>query len=833
MLIPFFSAHTSGQIDLVESDVSKAAMKKHMVSGFGQFHTNEADPSKPNKRLTPYATIDLNGIRGLVDNPQEVGKENAQWFIPSRTQSRNFKTQEKEGEFIMLVADLDQDPKPIADVKRSLQNDILGIDCNFEVYTSRSATVIKPKARVLIPLIKPLSHAEWKLCQEILNDELLAYGFTPDRASERAAQLCYLPNRGEHYEAQHEREGVLLDPEMAWGEKLRIKRQALADQAKALEASRQAAQDRREVINATIAAGGDRSLIDAFNEAYSVGDILIKAGYEQRGNTFRHPASESGSYSATVKDDRVHTFSTTDPLFTDGLGAHDAFSAFEVLYHDGIQSAAMKDAGDNWLKIESESWNKVSQREYMQKKTHTSLSDFADVDPKTGEVVVAINLPFGCEQSLADKFAIESYGKFRWSPGMDWMVNLNTHWEHDVLLTRFNLAKNVCKLVADTLNQPRLAAKICSASTVNAVIALARSSVSIATPVKKWDCHPLLLNTPDEVIDLETGLAVSREGLLFTQVTGVAPKRLPTPIWDQFINEIFNGDLAMIEFIQRMGGYALTGSIKEQKLFFLWGSGANGKSVFLDVMRNLGGLYSYNLPSEALMSLRNEGHPTMFAALQGKRLAISSEIDESAHWAESRIKSMTGDETLTSRRMKQDFFTFNITHKHFIAGNFKPRLKGDDFAIVRRLVLVPFTQRFEGDRRDKNLSEKLKKEYAGILYWFIDGARKWAESGLAIPRVVTEASNEYMAEQNDLKLWLDECCEQSPNLRQGVNHLYQSFSVWKQSNGEHAPSVKSFSQRLERIHKKTRTRSGVSFEGIKVRLFEDFLDEGDAAVCSL
>ena len=833
MLIPSFSAYPSRCIDQVESDAPKAALQKHMVSGFGQFHTNEADPSKPNKKLTPYATIDLKDLRALVDNPQVVVKEKAQWFIPSRTQSRSFKIQETDGEYLLLVADLDEDPKPIADVKRSLQIDILGIDCNFEVYTSRSATVIKPKARVLIPLIKPLSHAEWKLCQEILNDELLAYGFTPDRASERAAQLCYLPNRGEHYEAHHERDGIMFDPEQAWGEKLKSKRQALADQTKELEACRQSAQDRREVINATRAAGGDRSIIDAFNEAYSVGDILICAGYEQRGNTFRHPASESGSYSASVKDARVHTLSTADPLFTGGRGAHDAFSTFEVLFHNGIQSAAMKDAGDNWLNIDSESWNKVSQREYMQKKAQASTADFADVDPETGEVVVVTKLPFGCEQSLADEFALDAHGKLRWSPGMDWMLNLNTHWERDALLTRLNLAKNVCKLAADKLNQSRLAAKICSASTANAVVALARSCVSIATPVKDWDCHPLLLNTPDGVIDLETGLAVSRDGLLFTQVTGVAPKKMPTPIWNQFITEIFDGDLEMIEFIQRMGGYALTGSIKEQKLFFLWGSGANGKSVFLDVMRNLGGSYSYNLPSEALMSLRNESHPTMFAALQGKRLAISSEIEDSAHWAESRIKSLTGDETLTSRRMKQDFFTFNITHKHVIAGNFKPRLKGDDFAMVRRMVLVPFTQRFEGAQRDKNLPKKLKKEYAGILYWLIDGARKWAESGLAIPSVVTEASNEYMAEQNDLKLWLAECCEQSPNLRQGVKQLYQSFSVWKQGNGEHAPSVKSFSQRLERTHKKARTRSGISFEGIKVRLFDDFLDDGDAAASPL
>jgi putative DNA primase/helicase len=291
---------------------------------------------------------------------------------------------------------------------------------------------------------------------------------------------------------------------------------------------------------------------------------------------------------------------------------------------------------------------------------------------------------------------------------------------------------------------------------------------------------------------------------------------MPTPTWDRFVSEIFGDDLAMVEFIQRMGGYGLTGSIREQKMFFFQGTGSNGKSVLLDVLRNLGGTYSHNLPSEALMTSRNEGHPTMFAALHGKRLAISSEIEESAHWAESRIKSLTGDESLTARYMRQDFFTFNISHKHVIAGNFKPRLKGDDFAMVRRMVLVPFTQRFEGSGRDNNLPEKLKLEYPGILMWFVEGARKWASSGLAIPSAVTEASKEYMAEQNDLELWLAECCKQGAGIVGKCNDLYQSFSQWKQKNGEFAPSVKSFSQRLERSHKKVKNRDGMTFEGVRV-----------------
>jgi len=293
-------------------------------------------------------------------------------------------------------------------------------------------------------------------------------------------------------------------------------------------------------------------------------------------------------------------------------------------------------------------------------------------------------------------------------------------------------------------------------------------------------------------------------------------------MWDKFIFEVFDGDDAMIDFIQRMGGYALTGSTKEQKLFFLHGVGSNGKSVFLDVLRDIAGKYAHNFPSSALMTSQHEGHLQRFAALHGKRLAISSEIEESAHWAESRIKELTGDKTMTANYMRQNDFTFDITHKHIIAGNFKPRLKGDDFAMVRRLVLVPFNQKFEGARRDNDLPEKLKAEYPGILTWFIEGARKWVATGLAIPESVTTASREYMAEQNDLGLWLSECCTQKNGATASRAQAYASFSIWKEKQGEHAPSNKSFTQRLERIFTPTRTSTVRGYDGFEVKFVSDF-----------
>ena len=444
-------------------------------------------------------------------------------------------------------------------------------------------------------------------------------------------------------------------------------------------------------------------------------------------------------------------------------------------------------------------------------------------EPKPKPKVTELSLT---EIVLAERFAKEHSAKFRWSQGMDWMFDTGSHWVRDEHMNRCNAVKMMCKAASSMLplkNRVSAAQKLCSAATINAVLNLARSEPGIVTPVSEWDKHLMFLNTPSGVYDLETSLPVSRDedsgdDLLFTQVTSVSPTDMPTPVWDKFISEVFDNDVEMLEFIQRLAGYCLTGSIKEQKLFFMYGEGANGKSVLLEVLRAIGGKYSHNLPSEALMTAKHERHPTTLAALKGKRLAISSELEESAHWAEARIKQLTGDATLTARYMRGNEFTFDITHKHLLAGNFKPRLKGDDPAMIRRMVLIPFNQRFTGPRRDSQLPEKLKAEYPGILKWAIEGARRWAADGLRIPESVTNSSNEYMLEQNDIELWVSEFCIVGEGLRAKSSDLYADYAQWKVTNGEKADSSKLFSQRLERKFKKLpRSSAGMYFAGLQLK----------------
>jgi hypothetical protein len=371
-----------------------------LCSGFGQFHTNEADKDKPIKKLTPYVGITLDGIRTLVGNPQQVDKAEAQWMIPSTLMSRNFKAQEQQGAYLILWGDIDQDAPPLDELAEMFR------DYAFEIYTSRSATKANPKSRILLPLSKPLCWADWKLCQEILNDDLEAAGITPDRASERAAQLCYLPNRGSHYDSRNQRDRSLLDPLFDWGDEIAVRRQKIADAVRELEALKKAAAERKAALSASDAP----DTIGAFNLAYSVPELLLKAGYGQDGDTFRHPHSESGSYSASVKNGRVHSLSSNDPLYTagSGVGAHDAFSVFTVLWAGGDRDTALKLAGDEWLMVGAEPWNKVKQREYSQQKEAKSTPH---VDAETDVAALFDDLVLSSEdvKRMADaKFLIDN-----------------------------------------------------------------------------------------------------------------------------------------------------------------------------------------------------------------------------------------------------------------------------------------------------------------------------------------------------------------------------------------------------------------------------------------
>lgn len=837
------------------------ATKKRAPAGAKAWRNHEAltfngsMDSHKNQPGRDYRAITLGELFDGLATPAHKPKDKAPAFIPSayrRHDGRAFDVQRQQGRYVALTGDIDKGDHTLDEVAE-LAQDFAGAGVAVAVYSSASKRPGAAKWRVIIPLAEPVNFEDWHAAQWGLVKWCEVNGVELDTALTRAAQTVYLPNvPTEHVSAEGEvtrlrgDDGAPLFYEWraADGGGLSLSAadgmasEFIAAAQDEIEQQRQQDAERARVAQvkaAQRAATGAGSVVDRFNDSHDLEELLSGYGYTPGpGASWRSRYQTSKTFGTSVvraADGGARWVSVSGSDADAGLGQAgrngarfgDAFDLFAHFEHGGDFKRALKA-----ITPKPERKKAPAPAAPDNGKDEASASDkgqpVADGGGAPGEQQEADEAPAYSEIQLAEEFAAAAVERFRWSPGMDWMSNQGAHWERDSKLSRYSLAKEVCKGAAGSVEKPHHAAKLTSASTVNSVLGLARSEAGIVTAVDAWDAHPMLLNTPGGVYDLETGRTVPRGGLLFTQSTRAAPAAMKTPVWDKFIAEVFGGDLEMVEFIQRMGGYALTGSTVEHKLFYLYGNGRNGKSVLLEVLRSVSGAYAHNLPAEALMSSKHERHPTSFAALQGKRLAVSSEIEDGAHWAESKIKELTGEATLTARFMRGDDFTFPITHKHVIAGNFKPRLKGDDFAITERMVLVPFRQRFEGARKDVRLPEKLRAEYPGILAWFIEGARKWVADGLRVPGAVAEASSEYMHEQNDLLQWINERCHLGgPAADERSSVLYADYNEWKQARGERPQAIGTFSERLEKMGsdgmgiRKLKTKKANVFLGICLR----------------
>ena len=380
-----------------------------------------------------------------------------------------------------------------------------------------------------------------------------------------------------------------------------------------------------------------------------------------------------------------------------------------------------------------------------------------------------------------------------------WYIFDGVRWEPDQTLLAFDRVREICREVANECTKSKIASSIVSAKTVSAAERLAKSDRRIAATPDQWDTDLLLLNTPRGVIDLRTGQNRRHSADDYmTKVTGVAPDAgCPIHTWLGFLTRIMNGDTELIAFLQRMAGYALTGLTREHALFFLYGTGANGKSTFLNALIGCFGDYHRTSGIETFTASTTERHPTDLAGLRGARLVTAVETEEGRRWAESKIKSATGGDTIAARFMRQDYFQFTPAFKLVIAGNHKPGLRSVDEAIRRRFHLVPFTMTIPPNERDETLSDQLKAEWPGILAWAIDGCLEWQRIGLAPPAAVQAATEEYLEAEDALAAWIEESGERDANTWESSTALFRSWKNYADRAGEYVGSLKKFSQRIE------------------------------------
>jgi putative DNA primase/helicase len=224
-----------------------------------------------------------------------------------------------------------------------------------------------------------------------------------------------------------------------------------------------------------------------------------------------------------------------------------------------------------------------------------------------------------------------------------WLRWDGARWQFDDTLAVFNLVRRICRKMASRCSRKQAKA-IASAKTVAAVAGLVRSDPRLAATIDQWDTDPWLLNTPGGTIDLRTGKSRPHSPSDYiTKLTSIAPSlRCPIPVWSRFLQRVSGGDNDLTAFLQRMAGYALTGLTQEHALFFLYGTGANGKSTFLNAITGCAGDYHRTAPIETFIASKGEHHPTDLAGLRGARFVTSIETEEGRPWAESKIKALTG-----------------------------------------------------------------------------------------------------------------------------------------------------------------------------------------------
>ena len=320
---------------------------------------------------------------------------------------------------------------------------------------------------------------------------------------------------------------------------------------------------------------------------------------------------------------------------------------------------------------------------------------------------------------------------------------------------------------------------------LEAAVKLAESEGAVSANADQFDANPWLLNCANGVLDLRTGtLRPHNRGDLFTALAPVAYDPAATcPTWDAFLTRIMGGSAELISFLQRVIGYSLTGSVREQVLFFLYGAGANGKSTFLKtILAMLGRDYAKQAAPDVLIE-SSDRHPTELADLAGVRFVASIEVSEGKRLAEALVKQLTGGDPVKARLMRQDFFQFDPAFKILLAANHKPVVKGTDFAIWRRIKLIPFTVTIPEAEQDKTLGDKLLAELPGILAWAVRGCLAWQRDGLGIPAEVIDATVAYRAESDELAPFLEECCNLGERLQAQAGPLFEAYKKWAEDGG--------------------------------------------------
>lgn len=337
----------------------------------------------------------------------------------------------------------------------------------------------------------------------------------------------------------------------------------------------------------------------------------------------------------------------------------------------------------------------------------------------------------------------------------------------------------------------------------------------------EFDKEDMLLNTESGYVDLSSGELHDHDidKKFSHQTVAEYSDNVDAPLWDKFLNQIFNNDEELIHYVQKAIGYSFTGSVDEQCLFILNGRGRNGKSVFSNIVSDVAGNYAKQMNVQTIVAKKNQSGSANsdVARLEGARIVTSSELNEGDRFDESLVKQLTGGDKILARFLYGSEFEYKPKFKIWMATNHLPIIRGTDDGIWRRIKIIPFNIQIPKEKVDKKLEYKLKAEYTGILNWIVQGAIMWQQEGLEDPEAVTKVIETYRAEMDPLDAFLEECCTTGQNYSIKAREMYDAYHEWAKESEEYKMSMTKFGREMSKKLLRVKRRDGWYYVGLKLK----------------
>lgn len=538
---------------------------------------------------------------------------------------------------------------------------------------------------------------------------------------------------------------------------------------------------------------GDASVIDTFNQRYTIRDELEAAGYVPRtARGYVRPGGSNPTVEVYDDTNTAYHFNTNDPLY----GPTDPFKVWMHArgYHDF--TSAVREAAN-----------------LMDMKPKPSLTPpiSPTLQPQTMPDNTLLTAP------LTDLGNAECLASLRGDylrycrNGSGWLVWSGQHWESDRDAEARQAWWEVMRerqQAAAAIPDPKYATAMFewakrrgeSDQGTKAGLNVAQSLATFNTSITEYDADSWLLGVKNGVVDLRTQTyrTGQQSDMLTMQANVNYDANAKCPTWRQFLIDVFNNDQELIRYIQRVIGYCLSGSTKEQKMFLLFGGGANGKSTFISTLSYMLGDYAKEAHSHVLDANRTTDQTNDLAMLRSVRFVTIIETDADKRLDEPRVKHLTGGDIITCRFLRREFFSYKPNFKIMMATNYLPSVRNMDRGIWRRLEAIPFEQNFE-NRMDKTLEDRLPAEASGILNWALDGLRDYLAHGLGSCEAVDKAKKAYRGVSDVVGQFLEEkyIVTSDDNDDIPAKAFYYEFEQWAKARGERAMTANSFGRILD------------------------------------